>query len=297
MSAQPNESRYPALPGFAKENRTLVYAMVDAGWTGRMTSKGHFLAKAPDGKKQITVPAKNGNNRGLANAKAAFTRWLKDTLPPEVQEVDRAAAEFLQESREAAGPTVVETRPWLARKSPGKDGGFLYPSKAVLERHWSDGTTDYVCSECEYESKSPRSVAAHYGGVHSEGRSEQNPPTVIDPTYTEPVHSGYRPTERMVDTLMSVLNDILNDTADMRETAVRLLTWMNDRPDIDHEPRPVVPLSDRQTLDKIRLLVGQPDQTETIERLTRERDEANARLVKVERDLSGLRDLIEGIGR
>lgn len=93
MSAEPLPSRYPNLPGFDKRNRELVYAMIDAGWTGRITSKRHFMGKAPDGKTQITVPSKDGNNRGFANAHAQFMRWVKEHVTPEINEVWDAALE------------------------------------------------------------------------------------------------------------------------------------------------------------------------------------------------------------
>jgi hypothetical protein len=138
----------------------------------------------------------------------------------------------------------------------------------------------------------------HYGQEHTR-KGETEPAGegahVIDLDYTEPLSSRYRPTERLLNTLAEFLAEHAWDNVD--DLALLFLTWANERPDLDHEPRPLVPLTDKQMLDKIRMIVGQPDQTETIERLTRERDEANAHLVKVERDLAGLRDLIEGIGK
>ena len=334
MTAQPLLG-YPDLPGFDKENRELIYAMCDAGWTGRITSKRHWLGKAPDGKTTITVPSKNGNNRGLKNSHATFLRWVKQHSTPEIQKVWDAAIEsddplikdvladsivkkqtkqIVQEQIEREyeesvrhvaraiekGTIVIEPliRPYLARKHAGKDGGTRYESQTTLERVWPNGDIDYTCAlpGCEYGSDKPRSVAMHYGQEHTR-KGETEPagtgPHHIDPTYTEPVTSrDYRPTERMVDTLMDVLNGILNETADMRETAVRLLTWMHDRPDIDHEPRPLVPLTDKQILDRIRVLVGQPDQSEEINALKAENLDLANEVSRLKAEKAALRDLL-----
>ena len=324
---------YPDLPGFDKENRELVYAMHDAGWTGRRTSKGHFLAKAPDGKAQITVQAKNGNNRGLKNARSTFLRWVRDHMTPEEndlfdkarEETDPLVKDVLAESlvrkqstrvmherderihteiREAIkkGSIVVEpvVRPWLARKHSGKDGGTRYESQTTMERVWPTGETDYVCAftDCDYDSGNPRSVAMHYGQQHTrKGESEPagDGPHHIDPDYTEPLTSRYRPTERLLNTLAEFLAEHSWDNVD--DLAMLFLTWANERPDLDHEPRPLVPLTDRQIIDKVRMLVGLPDQTPLIEELTRQRDEANAHLAKVQRDLNDIRDLMGEVGR
>lgn len=329
-------SKYPTLPGFDKRNRELVYAMCDAGWTGRITGNGHWLAKAPDAATKITVPSKDNAGRGLKNAHAMFMRWMKDHATPEMQQVWDAAVEeddplikdIIAESlvkkqathitqeraereyREAVehvrksikeGTIVVEplVRPWMARKQPGKNGGVLYASEAVLERIWPTGETDYQCAfaGCEYVNENPRGVAAHYGKAHTlKGEAEpagQDGPHVIDPTYTEPTTTrDYRPTQRLVDTLMDVLNDILNETADMEETAIRLLTWMHDRPDIEHTERPLVPLTDADILNKIRMLVGLPDQSAKIEQLELGLIQARSEITRLKEEKAALRELL-----
>jgi hypothetical protein len=142
--------------------------------------------------------------------------------------------------------------------------------------------------------------------------ASQDGPLHIDPAYTEPVTTrDYRPTERLVTALMDVITGLEGLTAD--EMAIRILTWFHERPDIEHESRPLEPLSDKQILNKIRMLVGvpDPDQTATIDALgdamkivaaerddaIRQRDEANAHLVKVQQDLDSIKELMEGVGR
>lgn len=319
---------YPDLAGFDKENRELIYAMCDAGWTGRITSKRHWLGKAPDGKTTITVPSKNGNNRGLKNAHATFMRWVKAHVSPELKElwdkaaeetdplvkdtlaesvVQKHAVEIMQARDERIHKAIVRAieteeiviepliRPYLARKHSGKDGGTRYESQTTLERIWPNGNTDYVCAleGCTYESRNARSVAMHYGQEHT--RKGQTEPAgegahVIDPEYTEPLTSRYRPTERLLSTLAEFLAEHSWDNVD--DLALLFLTWANERPDLDHEPRPLVPLTDKQILDKIRMLVGQPDQSEYITRLEGDLVEARREVERLREERAALRDLL-----
>jgi hypothetical protein len=324
-------SGYPDLPGFDKENRELVYAMCDAGWTVRVTKKNHWLGKAPDGKTTITVPSKNGNNRGLKNAHATYMRWLRTQMSPELVElwdmakgeddpliketiaegVVRKHAEEIMHARDERfekrvkeaienGEIIVEPliRPWLARAYSGKDGGTRYESQTTLERVWPDGKTDYACAfeGCDYINDKPRSVAQHYGQQHTR-KGEAEPamagPFHIDPEYTEPVSSrDYRPTQRMVDTLTELLTTLQGEHLTPGDLAVALLTWMHERPDIEHTERPLVPLTDRQVLDKIRMLVGQPDQSEEIAALKAENLDLANEVARLKDEKAALRDLL-----
>lgn len=319
---------YPDLPGFDKENRELIYAMCDAGWNGRITSKNHWLGKAPDGKTTITVPSKQGNNRGLKNAHATFMRWVRAQMSPELVElwdkakdeddpmvrdtiaesvVKKHAVEIMQARDERIHKAIVDLietekiivepliRPYLARKHSGKDGGTRYESETTLERVWPNGLTDYSCafSGCGYESDKPRSVAMHYGQQHTrKGESEPagEGAHVIDPDYTEPLTSRYRPTERLLNTLAEFLGEHSWDNVD--DLALLFLTWANERPDLDHEPRPLVPLTDRQILDKVRMLVGQPDQSAEIDALRTEITTLEAEVTRLREERTALRELL-----
>jgi hypothetical protein len=330
MTADPISSNLPTLPGFDKECKALIYAMVEAGWTGRITSKRHWFGKAPDSKTTITVPSKMGQNRGLANAEAQFMRWLKNqmgTLPngtpiiethqtgnPVLDPIVREG--FVKHAvNKLPKPLVIDVvkrEPWLARRNAKRGGGIRYESEAVIQRTWNNGDIDFECAfeGCDYASDKPRSVANHYGAAHTQkGEAEpaQNGPLHVDPEYTEPASTRtYRPTQRLVEALMHVIDTDEFAGMDASEQAALILSWFHDRPDIEHESRPLVPLTDADILNRIRVLVGtpDPDQTEQIESLTgeliearRQRDEANAHLVKVQRDLDGIKELMEGVGR
>ena len=50
----------------------------------------------------------------------------------------------------------------------------LYPSKAVMERTWSNDTTDFACQwpGCDFTDESPHTVAKH-NGAHKRGKGKQ----------------------------------------------------------------------------------------------------------------------------
>jgi hypothetical protein len=312
MSTAQIDGYLPSLPGWDKENRSLVYAMIESGWTGRITSKGHWFGKAPDGTTKITVPSKNGNNRGLANAEAQFMRWLKaqaGTLPdgtPIIQThrtgnpvVDGIVREgFVKKAMQALVPApAVTLRPWLAKKQPGKQGGKTYESEAVLERTWPDGRVDYLCSkpDCGYESDNPRGVAAHYGKAHTlKGETppaSQDGAVHIDAGYTEPTTTrDYRPTQRLIDALAEFLTEHSWDNTD--ELAVLMLEWAHYRDDIEHIERTFAPLTDTDIVNRIRFLVGQPDQSEQIEILNETVDILSREVARLKDEKAALRDLL-----
>lgn len=330
MTASPVDQHLPALPGFDRECKALIFAMVESGWTGRITSKRHWFGKAPDGKATITVPSKYGQNRGLANAEAQFMRWLKQqmgSLPDGTPIIETARTGnpvvdgivregFVKHAISKLPPpvmNVVKREPWLARRNAKRGGGIRYESEAVIQRTWNNGDVDFECAfeGCDYASDKPRSVANHYGAAHTQkGEAEpaQNGPLHVDPEYTEPASTReYRPTQRLVDALAEFMESTaMIGSWDSETLATSILTWFHDRPDIEHESRPLVPLTDKDVLNRIRVLVGTPDPDQTAEiealyrdnaELIRQRDEANAHLVKVQRDLDGIKELMEGVGR
>lgn len=337
MTADPISSRYPDLPrSFDAKARRLIFAMTDVGFTGRVTSKGHWLAKAPDGETFTVAPKSSAPNRGAQNAEAQFKRWLRNHAPAEVMEivaaieqtdegierdilVGSAAIKHAKHIADNVPNAVVAREPWLARRNAKQGGGVRYESEAVIQRTWRFGEVDFECAleGCDYDSANPRSVATHYGKAHT-ASGETGPalvgPLHIDPEYTEPASTrDYRPTERLVQAFMDFVADAERRNLEREEYVVELLTFIHERPDIEHTERPLVPLTDKGIIDRIRLLVGapDPDQTATIEvlrseleaaegmtiEMRRQRDEANAHLVKVQRDLDSIRDMMKEVGR
>lgn len=68
-----------SLSRFGRENLALINSMIHDGWTGRVTSGGHWFGASPDGTATVTVPSKAANNRSLTNAEAIYKKWKKET--------------------------------------------------------------------------------------------------------------------------------------------------------------------------------------------------------------------------
>jgi hypothetical protein len=325
------------IPGFDDKAMGLIELLSDYDWTGRVTSKGHWLGKSPDGKTSITIPSKMDNpSRAEKNAKATFKRWVREQYPdiavaldaadneddPMIQDilmgkahrqvaelaVTQAAKHFEKELSNAMMEWPVRT-PWLAHKASNTKGGVRYESEAVVQRTWNNGDVDYECAfpECGYTNTNPRSVGVHYGRQHTmKGETPpatQDGPKIIDPAYTEPLlQRDYKPTDRLITALAAVLEK-LNGHGTPSEMAEEILRWFHDRPDIEHVSRPDVQLTDADILFRIRRLVAptlEGDLTQAraeLETVKVERDLAIAQLAKVSRDLESIKELIGEVGR
>jgi len=350
------------LRGFDSRARSIIETAHQFGWTGRVTTKGHYLMRAPDGL-AITVPSKlDGRPRSEKNTIAPFRKWLREHSPhataimdsvadvivdagPEefvtdsivdaivvakAARVSHAAMDYDARTYRATLPTPTEepamptppvstdparrtftVSPWLAKKSPNRFGGTLYPSPTTLQRTWSDGDVDYACAldGCGYTSDKPVSVARHYGAAHT--RSGETAPAHTDEVvpgvdYTEPQNTrdgDYVPSDRLVEALAEWLRRT-NLNVSPPELAALFLTWAHERPDLaDVEHRQPEPMTDADILGRIRALVWSEAANERdalADRLATaaaERDAAVARLESVERDLQALSDIVDGIRR
>jgi guanyl-specific ribonuclease Sa len=339
------------LIGFDKEARQHINTLLAMGWTGRLSSKGHWIGRSPDESRTTISISRNLNGRGRtgANVRSDIARWMRDhapqveTLMQKAEDAYRdgdaiaadilinkaaivaadtiagnamleAASEAIDVEEISTWKSLVSEKPWLARKNPSKEGGVFYESAAVIERTWSDGTVDYRCPFGDFEGDNPRSVSAHYRKhtMAGDGTPREEAASKVIPgiDYTEPVnHREYQPTDRLVDALAEWMGSPDNFT-DARQLAIAFLTWAHDRPDIEHVERDHAPLTDTDIIGRIRLLVGQPLVSEVealrariaeleacLSRTIGERDENAATLVRVQRDLDSVRELLGEIGK
>jgi hypothetical protein len=175
-----------------------------------------------------------------------------------------------------AAASITESRPWHG-KTGVRDG-----LTRVIERTWSTGRIDYACAYegCPVTSSKARSIAQHYGAVHTRAID-----TYINPAATpepEPVEAEGLPWEALAETV-----------EELRESEPASV------PVTDPEPMPGDE-SDAYILRKVQHLVGAPllaqvrDLTEQVETLTKERDEAREHLAKIQSDWDALRSLLGG---
>ena len=268
------------------EQRVLSALAVGLGWRTDF-SKGIHLT-APDGTKvnlpiQSTLnakmfrsrvntiirhrgPAKPGRLMTVVEAIIAHPKVkldpdrvavLREAMEhaPAVKEPAPAVAE-VAESKVSAHRKVRITReePWSAVRN---HRGETYPSDAVMERHWSNGTTDYACrwEGCEFTDDSPRTVAAH-NGSHKRGQGTGPRPEVdgVDPEHVSNPRkiTRVRNLAREIDGALTAAI-AAGITADPEWLAQWIIDHRIDAlPAAGEEP---VPLTSEDILDKIAALV------------------------------------------
>jgi hypothetical protein len=65
------------LLAFDRQSRALVAEMLEHGWTGRLTSRGHALMYSPDGKTTMSLSRSSKRGRSGRNMAAEFERWKR----------------------------------------------------------------------------------------------------------------------------------------------------------------------------------------------------------------------------
>lgn len=214
------------LRGVPKDVRDAVKSAALFGWTGRKRGQGGLILHSPDGVHSVTIPITVNRVNTAKQIARDIVRWTPDEVKARVTEEaidkqhDESVVALATLVRDAAGSfpasvvsslepedrptvdlpdletiepavTIVSVEPWMARV--GSDGGKsdLYPSQATLERTWSDGSKDYMCSFCEeYTNDNPRAVSTHYGKAHTS--KGQTPKADTTPTVFNAEIDGFR---------------------------------------------------------------------------------------------------------
>lgn len=135
-----------------------------------------------------------------------------------------------EQPKPSNGPaTLVIERPWQARHTMRASGGEVYESAAVIEQQWSDGSLSYRCSQCDFTSPIPRTVASHYGGKHGRERPTRSAQELsfIDPTVR------WVPTERQRGRIARLATEIDGAKTELGAdaTATAIAEWIVQRRD------------------------------------------------------------------
>jgi len=290
----------PSYNGFSPQSKKIIDHLEQLGWTFTVSGKGHALGKAPDGVTTCAIGRKLSRaDRSQQNAEAVVRSWIRSQAPEDVARIetvasamvasdpdpvldavmDRAVDKHVSKAvsisldRSDSELTLVSAKPWLSRMGTNRTKltASLVENDRVLERTWSDGTVDWVCSLCGYRADAPRSVAAHYGQTHTKsGEAEKRDASARVPVATG-VHvdpatirngytgHGYTPTDRLVAALMAFLSE-QGDIGGLEETAVAALRWFHERPDLEPaEEREPHTMTDAEIIARVRLLVGGRD--------------------------------------
>jgi len=214
---------------------------------------------------------------------------------------------------------ILKEEPWSAHSGNTVDGvSTTYPSDAVMERTWNDGTTDYACrwDDCPYTNESPHSTARH-NASHKRGlgKQPQADPDGVDPSYVPAKKARIR-------RLRSEINGALAAAAaqgidfTVVDQAEWVATWI-----IDHRVIPLHPSSEEEApteltpeeaLDKIATIADRGRNTilreqidtlngqvdgfmERLEEVAAAQAAAEARAKRAESNLRTYRELINDI--
>ena len=209
----------------------------------------------------------------------------EETPPLEVVAEPEPEPEVQQEQEQPATEAeIVKVKPWIARHSMRREGGEVYESKAVLERKWSDGSTDYACPRCEFTNVEPRKVAAHYGGKHGQEHptgKEAQAQGYIDPAVR------WTPTERQrgrIHRLASEMKQAL-EALGPEMTVDQCAEWIVKHRDDqrEHMVDESTPLTPEQAIERIRRLVDGGAYADLMARI--EAVETEAAAVKAQADV------------
>lgn len=199
---------------FPKASRTVITLAGMLGWTVRWANPRQSMAVliSETGDKKINVPRQNLNqNRRDAMVRQIVTHtsrdaiddlfkgadlvkepeaadllvWLTKYLPaketPAVP-IENVPLPFTEPEPETkpetnGSPLVIDTRPATVFYADGHkiEGG--YPSKRVVERVWSDGHVDYICSEvgCGFTALTIGPVTSHNNFKHHRDNFRRTP--------------------------------------------------------------------------------------------------------------------------
>jgi|GEM_PF-4746888 len=209
-----------------------------------------------------------------------------DTEPENTEPDDEAEAE--EPEPVSTEPIIVKVRPWTARYAMRKEGGEVYPSRAVLERKWSDGTMDYGCAYegCDFQATEARTVAAHYGGKHG-----KETPASRDPaeSYVDPSIS-WVPTERQKGRIARLTKELEAAAVALGNemTAEMCAEWIVKRRDEAREglTDESTPLTPEQVIERVRRLVDGGAYADLLARIDTVEAECTARVAQAREDLA-----------
>ena len=210
---------------------------------------------------------------------------------------------------------ITKQEPWSAHKGSTREGvSTTYPSQAVMERSWSDGTTDFACrwEGCHYTHETPHSVSSHFAGHRrGQGTAPQPPVDGIDPDYTPQKRARIRRLRSEIDGALTAALAAAIDWTQV-DQAEWLAEWIINhrveplRSGSEEDPRE---MTAEELLDKIaalcdrgrsvilreqnEMLNHQLDQVTTeIEETRVARDLAEARAIKAHNTLKTWKELI-----
>jgi hypothetical protein len=257
------QAAYEAKDLFTKQNRDLAglaMSLLPApGEPGTVVDHRPDLEAEAKRKAQEKDEANRRRIAARREAEAAQrTLEAQDSKPQPKPEAGATQTTQTEASGSESEPTIVKQEPMMAKASQGR----AYPSKVAIERHWSDGSIDYKCVDCDYTTPNRLSIRAHRGNSGHTARGADRSDTRLAEV---PLAATYKPRQTRVEALAEALKALLEQGGDPEEIARKALMWVheqtqnNTRHAVEHEP-----LTAEDTLARIRMLLDDGTQAQAI---------------------------------
>lgn len=151
---------------FDKEMTELMLEMQEAGWTARITKRGHAIMKAPDGVTTAALSRDSLRGRAGRNARAEFERWKRQSVDemivPEGVTIEKAGI--------LTRGVFTETQSF---ECPELHCDRVFPTSGRLAQHSRThrDMPGLSCLECGREYRNPGSLRRHRR-IHRMDRQE-----------------------------------------------------------------------------------------------------------------------------
>lgn len=166
------------LKGFDRTARDIILKAMERGGTGRVSSRGHAILRAPNGQTMAVSRVLRRDNRGMQNTLAEYRRnfcadldtaeacasetVLTPPPPPVVESEAPTAPEPVPDVKEP----VVPKRNTIECPAHGCDEKFATPEDAVAHAN----EAHYACRACAFWSTAPQGLSSHRRIVHEGAR-------------------------------------------------------------------------------------------------------------------------------
>lgn len=280
------------LKGASKNARDIIAVAVQMGWRITRGKHGNFIFETPGSSEErvsFSMPQTAGNagvNQQWMNklvrygpdrdAAARLGLGASKVIPVgsilrsdaeratllAVVEQDSVTiptgGEYLIEKAPAMPRTITSAKPFQAKNGLAGDKGKYYDSPAITERKWSDGTTDYACTRCDYVNATPQQVGGHQR-KHLRGKDYERPETYVGPAYQPDVSGSVTRLANQI----AAAKDMLGADASPLDLATFIVNSRKQgEDDVEHRG----PLTDEQVIERIRSLVDRGAYMEARER-------------------------------
>lgn len=182
--------------------------------------------------------------------------------------------------------TIVSQKPMIAKDTEGRG----YESKVSIERHWSDGSVDYKCVDCDYSSTNRLAIRGHRSGSKHTARGRDRASHKIE----VPLAASYAPRQTRIEALAAVIQGLVSEgTVDPAEIARQALTWVHEQ--TRHgtsEAAEREPMTAEDTLNRIRLLLDDGSRQKIVE-LTQQIDDLHAERTQLTERVDELESFID----